>query len=386
MVTAANGRTSTRRRLLIAGTAAAGILLSGCGSDTPDAGPATSTSPTASSPASAPAAPTATPAQDPTTLNIDSTIAEDLNVPWGVAFLADGTALVSERDSMRIVQVGDGSVRSIGEVPGVVPASGSGEGGLLGIAVTPDEDAVLAMITTADDNRIVRMSFDGSSLGEPEVLVDGIARATHHNGGRLAVGPDGLLYASTGDAGQPELAQDTDSLSGKILRMTLDGDPAEDNPFDNRVWSYGHRNVEGLAFDADGRLWASEFGSSTYDELNLIEAGANYGWPQTEGPTDEDGLTGPKAWWSTDEASPAGLGISGSTAYMAALQGECVWAIPLDGTEVGEPVRALADEGLGRIRNAVPAPDGSLWVTTSNTDGRANPGSGDDRILRVTIG
>lgn len=386
MVTAANGRTSTRRRLLIAGTAAAGILVSGCGSDTPDAGPATSTSPTASSPASAPAAPTATPAQDPTTLNIDSTIAEDLNVPWGVAFLADGTALVSERDSMRIVQVGDGSVRSLGEVPGVVPASGSGEGGLLGIAVTPDEDAVLAMITTADDNRIVRMSFDGSSLGEPEVLVDGIARATHHNGGRLAVGPDGLLYASTGDAGQPELAQDTDSLSGKILRMTLDGDPAEDNPFDNRVWSYGHRNVEGLAFDADGRLWASEFGSSTYDELNLIEAGANYGWPQTEGPTDEDGLTGPKAWWSTDEASPAGLGISGSTAYMAALQGECVWAIPLDGTEVGEPVRALADEGLGRIRNAVPAPDGSLWVTTSNTDGRANPGSGDDRILRVTIG
>ena len=385
MATAANGRTSTRRRLLIAGTAAAGILVSGCGSDTPDAGPATSTSPAASSPAAAPA-PTATPAQDPTTLRIDSTIAEDLNVPWGVAFLADGTALVSERDSMRIVQVGDGSVRSLGEVPGVVPASGAGEGGLLGIAVTPDEDAVLAMITTADDNRIVRMSFDGSSLGEPEVLVDGIARATHHNGGRLAVGPDGLLYASTGDAGQPELAQDTDSLSGKILRMTLDGDPAEDNPFDNRVWSYGHRNVEGLAFDADGRLWASEFGSSTYDELNLIEAGANYGWPQTEGPTDEDGLTGPKAWWSTDEASPAGLGISGSTAYMAALQGECVWAIPLDGTEVGEPVRALADEGLGRIRNAVPAPDGSLWVTTSNTDGRANPGSGDDRILRVTIG
>lgn len=384
MVTAPIGPGSCRLRLLIAG-AAVGALLAGCGSDEPDAGPATS-GPATTSAAPSPTDTTTSPSADPTALTIDSTIAEGLNVPWGVAFLADGSALVSERDSGRIVRVGDGEVRTAGEVPGVDAASGLGEGGLLGIVVTPDEDAVVAMITTADDNRIVRMSWDGSSLSDPEVLVDGIARANHHNGGRLAIGPDDLLYASTGDAGQPDLAQDTDSVNGKILRMTLDGEPAQGNPFDNLVWSYGHRNVEGLAFDSDGRLWASEFGANTYDELNLIEPGANYGWPQTEGPTDDDGITGPKAWWSTDDASPAGLGIVGSTAYMAALQGEAVWAIPLEGTDVGDPVRTLGDEDLGRIRNAVAAPDGSLWVTTSNTDGRANPGSGDDRILRVTIG
>jgi glucose/arabinose dehydrogenase len=378
----------TRRHLLIAGSAVMGGLLAGCTSDAPGTGPATGggASPGSSAPDRSTAATTRAASGDPTALHLDRTIARELNVPWGLAFLDDGSALVSERDTARIVRVGDGAVRTVGEVPGVVPAAGLGEGGLLGIVLTPDAGAVLAMITTTDDNRIVRMSFDGSGLGTPEVLVDGIARATHHNGGRLAIGPDGLLYASTGDAGRPGLAQDRTSLNGKILRMTLDGTAADGNPFDNRVWSYGHRNIEGLAFDAEGRLWASEFGNHTYDELNLIRPGANYGWPQTEGPTDAKGVTGPEAWWPTDQASPAGLGITRSTAYLAALRGECVWAVPLAGTQAGDPVRTLAGEGLGRIRNAFPTPDGSLWVTTSNTDGRAEPGPRDDRILRVTIG
>ncbi len=146
-----------------------------------------------------------------------------------------------------------------------------------------------------------------------------------------------MLYASTGDAGARERAQDVDAISGKILRMTLDGRAAEDNPFDNRVWSYGHRNVEGLAFDTEGRLWAAEFGDQQTDELNLIERGANYGWPQTEGPTDAEGITGPKAWWSTDDASPAGVGIVHGTAYVAALRGRCVWAVPLSGEDARPP-------------------------------------------------
>lgn len=376
--------TLTRREILLALAAAGAGLATGCSDDSsPGARP--TTEPTTSRPPSSPATePAATAPADPTRLRVKGAVAEDLTVPWGIAFLRDGSALVTERDTARVVRVADGRTTTVGEVPGV--DTDSGEGGLMGIVVLPGEDAVVAMLTSADDNRLVRMPYDGRRLGRPTVLVNGIPRAFNHNGGRLALGPDGLLYASTGDAGERERAQDVDSLAGKILRMTLDGKAADGNPFDNRVWSYGHRNVEGLAFDGDGRLWATEFGDQRTDELNLIERGANYGWPQTEGPTDADGVTGPKAWWSTDDASPAGVGIAYGTAYVAALRGRCVWAVPLSGTDARRPRRRLAGEDLGRLRNAVPAPDGSLWVTTSNTDGRGEPRNGDDQILRVTVG
>lgn len=378
--------TLSRREALIALTAAGAGLVTGCSddapTDSPTTRPTTAGSPTRT-PSSAPATTTPAP-DDPTRLRIAGVVADGLTVPWGIAFLRAGGALVTERDTARIVRVGDGDVRTVGEVPDV--DTDSGEGGLLGLVLLPDESAVLAYLTSTDDNRLVRMTYDGRRLGRPQVLLDGIPRALNHNGGRLLIGPDRMLYASTGDAGVGERAQDVDSLAGKILRMTLDGKAAAGNPYDNRTWTYGHRNVEGLAFDADGRLWASEFGDQTTDELNLIERGRNYGWPQSEGPTDAEGVTGPKASWSTDEASPAGVGIAYSTAYVAALRGECVWAVPLSGTDAGKPRRRLADDDLGRVRNAVPAPDGSLWVTTSNTDGRGEPRDGDDQILHVVIG
>lgn len=332
-----------------------------------------------------------TPAPSPTettddawsTLEIAGTVATGLNVPWGVAFLADASALVSQRDKAAVVRIGaDGDVDDLGTVPGL--ATG-GEAGLLGIALDPDDDGVLyAFVTTSSDNRVVRMSLDGGRLGSPDPILTGIAVGGRHHGGRLLFAPDKTLFVSTGDAGDGALAQNRDSLNGKILRITRDGKAADDNPFGNRTWTYGHRNVEGLAFDVDGRLWASEFGEKTSDELNLIRRGGNYGWPQVEGTGGGDDLVDPLATWGTDEASPAGLAVARSTAFLGALQGECVWAVPLDGEKAGEPKRFL--DGFGRIRNVVAAPDDSLWVTTSNTDGRGNPkAAGDDRILRVTL-
>jgi len=364
------------RRTFLTGLGALGALtLLGCSND--DA-PAPSPTRTPTSTRSSVAA------LDP---RIDRTIVEGLNVPWGIAFLGSGAALVSQRDEASVVRITpEGEVTDLGKVPGVESqGAAGGEGGLLGIALAPDDESVLfAYLTTASDNRVVRMTVDGDSLGEPEPILTGIARASHHNGGRLLFDADGLLYVSTGDAGDPATAQDRDALTGKILRIAQDGKAADGNPFGNRTWSYGHRNVEGLALDGEGRLWASEFGEKRFDELNLIEAGGNYGWPDVEGESDDDGLMRPKATWTTDECSPSGIAVTRSTAFLGALQGECVFAVPLDGEDAGKPQRLFGGEN-GRIRTVAAAPDGSLWVTTSNTDGRATPGAKDDRILRVTL-
>ena len=269
-------------------------------------------------------------------------------------------------------------------VPGVVD---DGEGGLLGLAIDPEDDGlVFAYLTTDTDNRIVRFRLgeDASTVSGLVVVLDGIAKASFHDGGALAFGPDGMLYAGVGDAGVPMRAQDPDSLNGKILRMTPDGD-APDNPSPGSlVWSTGHRNVQGLAWDEQGRMYATEFGQNTYDEVNLIEPGSNYGWPAVEGESeDEDSpYTNPLVTWSTDEASPSGAAIVDGVLYAGALAGQRLWRVPLDG---GDP-EPLLDEQYGRLRNVQRAPDGSLWITTSNRDGRGDPDDGDDRILRVETG
>jgi glucose/arabinose dehydrogenase len=311
------------------------------------------------------------------------TLVTNLSVPWAIAFLPDGGALVTERDSARLCLVNpDGKAHEIGAIQGVSP---SGEGGLLGVAVSPKfatDHYIFVYFSANDDNRVVRYRYDGG-LTDPVAIVTGIPRGSIHNGGRLAFGPDGYLYASTGETGEGGLSQDKDSLAGKILRMTVDGAPAPGNPFGNLVWSYGHRNVQGLAWDSGGRMYATEFGQNTYDEVNLIEKGHNYGWPAVEGMGGDGRYTDPLLTWSTDEASPSGLAYADGSLWAAALRGQRLWRIPLsaDGA-VGRPVALYTGE-FGRLRAVTTAPDGTLWVGTSNKDGRGSPRQGDDRILIV---
>jgi glucose/arabinose dehydrogenase len=318
-------------------------------------------------------------------------VVADLDVPWGLAFLPDGSALVSQRDSAQVVRVyPDGSAAGVGAVEGVAP---NGEGGLLGLAVDPgfpEEPYVYAYHTADSDNRISRLEYDpengGGGFGGTEVVLDGIPSASYHNGGRIGFGPDGLLYVGTGDAGREDLSQDTDSLGGKILRITADGEPAPDNPFGNPVYSYGHRNVQGLAWDDEGNLYATEFGQDEFDEVNLIEPGGNYGWPEVEGAGGGDEYVDPLLTWSPAEASPSGAAVAGGSLWVAALRGERLWEVPLTGDDgVGEPVDHHQGE-YGRLRTVVTAPGGDgLWLTTSNLDGVGDPADGGDRVLRVPL-
>ena len=313
-------------------------------------------------------------------------VARGLRVPWGLAFLPDASALVSERDTGLVRRVtAQGQVSDVGRVAGV---DGSGEGGLLGLAVSPsyDEDStIFAYLTAGSQNVVVRMTYDQTGLSGERTILDGIPAGPIHNGGRLAFGPDGLLYVGTGEAGATDLAQDRRSLGGKILRITPEGEPAPGNPFaGSPVYSLGHRNVQGLAFDSRGQLWAAEFGQNEWDELNRIRAGRNYGWPQVEGRAGKDGFADPVRQWRTDEASPSGIAVAGDSVFMAGLRGERLWQVPIPGGRAGE-ARALLRGRFGRLRTVALAPDGSLWVTTSNRDGRGAVRPGDDRILRLTF-
>ncbi|MFJ8669278.1 PQQ-dependent sugar dehydrogenase [Streptomyces sp. NPDC093600] len=359
------------------------LLVAGCApGEDGDGARTTPSPPSASSPADTP--PAASPPRARVT--VTGTLTEDLRSPWGVAVLADGDLLVSSRDERTIsrVDAGTGRKTPVGEVPGVVPG---GEGGLLGLAVRGG--FVYAYFTADSDNRIVRMRYGGGEadrLGAPEVILSGIPKGNVHNGGRIAFGPDGMLYAGTGERGEPDLAQSVESLGGKILRMTPEGDPAPGNPFPGSVvYSYGHRNVQGLAWDTGRRLWAAEFGQTTWDELNLVEPGKNYGWPEVEGRGNASGFVNPVAQWRTSEASPSGIAYARGAIWMAGLRGERLWRVPLAGAErAGEPEEFLTEK-YGRLRTVVAVGDGRLLLTTSETDTRGTPGPGDDRILRLDV-
>lgn len=312
-----------------------------------------------------------------------STLATGLEAPWSLA-LVDGTALASERDSGRILELdGDGGQREVGTIDGV---RARGEGGLLGIAV--HDDHLYAYSTGADENRLQRIELTGEpgsfALGTVETLLDGIEAASVHNGGRIAFGPDGMLYVTVGDAGNAQAAQDPDSLSGTILRLTPDGEIPSDNPFEGSpVHSYGHRNPQGLAWDEDGTLYATEFGQDTWDELNVIEPGGNYGWPEVEGAAGDDRFVDPVQQWAPADASPSGMAAADGSLWIANLRGERLREVPLE--DLSTSVEHLVGEH-GRLRDVAVDEDGALRVLTNNTDGRGDPGPEDDRVLRVEVG
>jgi glucose/arabinose dehydrogenase len=268
----------------------------------------------------------------------------------------------------------------------VEEADARGEGGLLGLATSPDyarDGLVYAYYTTGRDNRIARFR-----LGQPpQVIVSGIPVSGIHNGGRLAFGPDGMLYAGTGDASRRGRAGDPGSLGGKVLRMKPDGRPAPGNPFpDSIVFTTGHRNVQGLAFDASGRLYATEFGQDSFDEINLLQPGNDYGWPQVEGDVPSAGATRPLLTWRPEEASPSGAAAARGHLWVAALRGQRLWQVPLrpDG-RLGTAVPLLKGR-FGRLRHVALEPSGrALWILTSNRDGRGQPVAADDRVVRVPL-
>jgi glucose/arabinose dehydrogenase len=358
---------------------ATGSLVAGCGFGPPppdeSGAPPRLPSPSAS----------ASGAPDAVETTVDA-LAKHLSVPWGVAFLPDRTALVTERDTGKILKIGpepgpDGLAVSTTQT--ILQAVPGGSGGLLGIAVSPTyqkDGKLFIYYSTARDNRIASLK-----LGEaPSPIVTGIPHGTLDNGGALAFGPDGYLYAGTGDAGNRATAQNRASLGGKVLRMTTAGKPAPGNPYRTLVYSVGHRDVQGLAWDAGRRLYVTDSGSTGWDELNQVKAGGNYGWPAAEGGAHNPKYTDPIVAWRPAEAACSGVAVSQQLLVTACLLGKRLYALQLtsSGTVLGAPQPILA-KAYGRLRVVVAAPDGSLWVTTSNRDDQGQPGPDDDKILRI---
>ena len=379
------------------------LVLSACPAGSPRVAPS-SALPAAEAPRVTPStsstpAPVAAPVGPVRPVGEPVSIASNLSAPWSILRLPlpRGGTLISQRDAATILELlPDGSLREVGALAEARPG---GEGGLLGLAfraasvgdgggsglASGDSGWVYAYLTAAADNRILRMPLTGAAggyrLGAPEVVLAGIPKAANHDGGRIAFGPDGLLYATAGDAGNTAHAQDLGSLGGKILRMTATGEVAPGNPFGTLVYSYGHRNPQGLAWDAAGQLWASEFGQNTWDELNRIVAGGNYGWPNAEGISGNPDFVDPVHEWPTDEASPSGIAIIGDTLFMASLRGERLWRIQLSTGAVDD----WFVHSFGRLRDVTAGPDGTLWFMSNNTDGRGDPAAGDDRIYQVRV-
>lgn len=315
-------------------------------------------------------------------------IADNLQIPWEIVFLPGGDLLVTERQ---------GTLKRIGNNGHVYTIEGVkhvGEGGLLGLALHPQfsENRWLYLyLTTRNEgsliNRVERYRFENNILSEKEVIIDNIPGAAYHDGGRIAFGPDGYLYITTGDSGSSNLAQDVNSLAGKILRLKDDGSIPQDNPFGNAVYSYGHRNSQGLAWDDQDRLWATEHGRSGilsgFDELNLIEKGKNYGWPIIQGDESKEGMLSPIAQSGPSETwAPAGIAFWDGSLFFGGLRGESLYeAKILDSNSVDLKVHFRNE--FGRIRAVILGPDGYLYITTSNTDGRGDPYPSDDKIIRI---
>ncbi|WP_051367307.1 PQQ-dependent sugar dehydrogenase [Hamadaea tsunoensis] len=318
-------------------------------------------------------------------------VATETDLPWGLATLPDGSVLYNRRDAHDIIHLDPktGKKVNVGTVPGV--ESTDGEGGLTGLAVSPSyavDHFVYVMHTSPTDNRIVRFRLvnDRLDAASAKVLVSGILRNKFHDGGRLRFGPDGKLYAATGDAQNGDNAQNLAGLNGKVLRINPDGSVPADNPFGTYVWSYGHRNPQGLAFDAQGRLWEQEFGNSAMDETNLIVKGGNYGWPACEGTKgDCAGSVPPKLTYPVAEGSCSGIAITGDVVWIACQRGTRLYRGLIDGDGLSG-VQAYFVGTYGRLRTVEPAPDGGLWLTTTNQgDKDGVPDNSDEKVFHVAL-
>jgi len=327
-------------------------------------------------------------------------VAEGLEIPWDIAFLPNGSTLVTERTGHVIEIRNDGTKHEI-RIEGVRQG---GEGGLLGLVLHPDfaQNNLLYLYMSAPgtggetSNRVVRYKFENGGLTQDKVIIANIPGAIYHDGGRMKFGPptacasgqeDCHLYITTGDATRSAIAQDLQSLGGKILRLNDNGSIPADNPFNTAVWSFGHRNPQGLAWDNEGRLWQTEHGrsgvTSGLDEINLIEAGGNYGWPESEGDTVQSGTVGPaRHSGARDTWAPASLAYLDGSLFFGGLRGEALYEAVLSGGRVVELKEHFKGE-FGRVRTVRVGPDGMLYLTTSNTDGRGSVQTGDDKIIRV---
>ena len=321
-------------------------------------------------------------------------VATDTDIPWGLATLPDGSILYTRRDAHDVVRLdpATGGKTTVGSIPNV--DSTDGEGGLLGLVLSPSfatDHWVYLMHTSPTDNRIVRIKLENGTFtaSSEQVLLTGILRNKFHNGGRLRFGPDGKLYASTGDAQNGDNAQNINGLNGKILRLNPDGSVPADNPFGNYVFSYGHRNPQGLAFDSQGRLWEQEFGNAVMDETNLIVRGGNYGWPACEGTTgtcNKPGFLAPKHTYPTSDGSCSGITIVRDVLYLACERGTRMYREIISGSSLTQ-VSTYFNGTYGRLRTVEPAPDGGLWLTTTNNgdkDSIAN--NSNEKILHVALG
>ena len=303
-----------------------------------------------------------------------------------VEFLPNGGMLVTQRTG-QLLYVFDGEIEQEYEVDGV---NHVGEGGLLGMALHPEyeDNNFLYLYMTVEgetgiENRIVRYTFDREELNEQDVILDEIPGGRTHNGGRIAFGPDGYLYITTGDAGIVDLSQNLDSLAGKILRITDDGEIPEDNPFESEIYSYGHRNPQGLTWDDEGNLWSTEHGPTARDELNLIQAGNNYGWPEIRGDEEMESMETPVLHSGNDYTwAPSGMIFFEGRIFFGGLRGQSIYEAKIENLEVVD-FKINFEQEFGRLRNVNLGPDGMMYVLTNNTDGRGNPDDTDDKIIRI---
>lgn len=334
-------------------------------------------------PSPAPPSPTGSPSAP-----LTSAVAQHLEIPWSLAFLPDGSIIFTERPGrVRLMDAQKGLLAepllTINEV------SAQGEGGLLGIALHPDfahNQFVYVYYTYQSSgrlaNRVVRFRLSANTLTDSRIVLDGIPAGSIHDGGRLKFGPDGLLYITTGNSGNANLAQDKSSLAGKILRVNDDGTIPSSNPFSGSpVYSFGHRNPEGLAWDAQGRLWEMEHGSTAYDELNLIEAGKNYGWPVVRGDEKAEGMVNPVLHSGSDTWAPSGMAYLDGSLYFAGLRGQSLFRAVIGDHSV--TLSRYLEGNFGRLREVVVGPDGLLYLLTSNRDGRGGPTAEDDQMIRI---